>query len=342
MNSLLKSSSCFIWLLLLASTASALPNFSSSSAPADYRQEVNQPTEPTNKQYPTKLAPISKSSLLNSISTENAVKSLIPFSPEDIIKLRNLLSATEHSKKRPLSAPQVLNRSITVSPKPGSALQQIFLSPGYVSTVVILDKHGSPWPITKMISGSAQDFSYSQILPNAITISPTSEYAYSNIVLVLEGMPTPISLTLTGSPDKVDYKTEVRIDRSNPNSLAGSNDDLISMTIPYTNNEKYYNLSSANSFLSEQAINTTDIMNMILDGIPPKSFKPLRSTAPFHLESWYLNDMLYLRTSKELISPAYLSKIKSSDGTTLYRVPKIYNLLFLVNGRVSAIKLGGN
>jgi intracellular multiplication protein IcmK len=112
--------------------------------------------------------------------------------------------------------------------------------------------------------------------------------------VTLLGAKVPVMLTLEPSAGgNVDFRVDAQIDQRGPNA---SHDVISSDSLPPTSDS---------------------VMLGFLDGVPPSEATRLR-TSDGNTQAWRYNDLLYVRTSKSLLSPAYLSKQSSVVGINLY------------------------
>ena len=141
------------------------------------------------------------------------------------------------------------------------------------------------------------------------------EYAYGNIAINLRSMNTPITLTFVTGQPVVDYRVDLRVMGRGP--LAKP--DLNSLEMP----------DQADSLLLG-----------VLDGIAPQG-STLLETKPHGVQVWSYKDVMYVRTQYNLLSPAWLAKMSSADGTHAYKLQKASALLVARHGNVSPIKIEG-
>lgn len=318
--------------IILLQTTFTVAAFS-ISPPSISTLGTNVSTTPNNKivtkkyQSTAKNPTTNKSKVITNLSTSNAIKSAFPFTPSEIKMIKVIMNKNQTA----LAAPQVpsvfRNRSIVVSTAPGSIAPEIIISPGYITSLIILDKSGLPWPIDQIALGSANNFQFSKASDNVVTISPTNNFSTSNAIVFLKNLSTPIVFTIKTSNDIVDFKVEARVNQSN-------------ISKKYSQNlTKFSGITSVSKLLSSLSLSSNELSSLALDGIPPPSFTKLNNNAPFELETWLNNNLIYVRTELELLSPAFLSKLSSSNGTHLYKIPYMANLLFIENGMVTPVKL---
>ena len=240
-----------------------------------------------------------------------------PLKPDEIITLHRLLDATEAAvSTHPKPPPKPVSASVVVSTAPGSPPPIVRLSKGYVSSLVFLDSTGAPWPIKVYDLGDPSAFNIAwDRKGNTLMVQAMQEYAYGNIAINLRGMNTPITLTFVTGQPVVDYRVDLRVMGRGP--LAKP--DLDSLEMP------------------DQADAT---LLGVLDGIAPQGSTPLK-TQSHGVQVWAYKDLMYVRTQYNLLSPAWLAKMSSADGTHAYKLQKASALLVARHGTVSPVNIEG-
>ncbi len=85
---------------------------------------------------------------------------------------------------------------------------------------------------------------------------------------------------------------------------------------------------------------TSPVMLTLLDGVAPDGAKPLISSNT-NVQAWEFRNRFYLRTSMSLLSPAYISTVRSADGTAVFEIPPTPVLVALVGGSTVQVNLSG-
>lgn len=240
-----------------------------------------------------------------------------PLKPEEIVTLHRLLDATQAAAAtHPKPPPKPVSSSVIVNTAPGSSPPVIRLSKGYVSSLVFLDSSGAPWPIQVYDLGDPSAFNIAwDKKGNTLMVQAMQDYAYGNIAINLRGMNTPVTLTLVTGQPVVDYRVDLRVLGRGP--LAQP--EINSLEMP------------------DQADST--LLN-VLDGIPPQGSIQL-TTEPHGVQAWGDKDIMYVRTQYNILSPAWLAKMSSADGTHAYKMQKTSTLLVAQHGNVTPIKIEG-
>lgn len=251
-----------------------------------------------------------------------AIHSILPMSPEQIHRLRELYSAAQYAAAAPAGIPpKPTATSLFVDLSPGATPPAINLAEGDITALVFLDSTGAPWPIEALDNGnpSAFDIQWNK-KDNVLLVQATSSFGRGNIAIRLKQLGPPVMLTMLtnstmqGAGGVVDYRVDLRIPGYGPNAIPLAGSSLPSHPTPLLLN--------------------------VLDGIPPDGSKALELSDSAG-QAWILNDSIYLRTRLTLLSPAWVSIMSSADGTHAYQLQKTPLLLMSEHGKVIQVKLKG-
>lgn len=276
----------------------ALPSLEAPAIPP--APQVSQP-------IPTSLrAPIAGGDVYED-AFSGVVNQMLPMSPEQISRLRMLFNETQRAAVTPVGVPpKPVTTSVAINLSPQAIPPVIRLGAGYITSLVFLDSTGQPWPIEAYSIGDPTAFNLQwDKKSNTLLIQSVSYYKRSNLAVILKNLNTPIMLTLISGQEAVDYRVDLRVPGFGPNAM------FIQGGIP----------DSANPILLD-----------VLNGIPPKGSKQLKVTGG-DCDAWLLNNRLYLRTTLDVISPAWKSVMSSVDGTHAYELQPAPVILALQHGK---------
>ncbi len=251
----------------------------------------------------------------------DVAESLFPLKPEQIHTIRRLynqtnqaVSFTEDTPPRPTSSALVVDLS------PGATPPVVRLSEGYVSSLIFLDKTGAPWPIKAYDIGDPNTFNVTwnngqKNMSHLILVQPMKQYKTANMAVILQGLDTPVMITLLSGQRAADYRVDVHVPRLGPKARPMAQSDA--------------GLSTDN-----------DLINVLNHLAPPHS-KAL-SVVGGKVEAWLRGDRLYIRTPLTLVSPGWLGKISSADNHMhAYVLPPTSAILALKNGRTITLTVKG-
>lgn len=252
-------------------------------------------------------------------SFDAALRSLMPMSPQQVEDFRRHHEDMERAEHLPLMDLKPVSRSIDLSLQPGEVAPVIRLAGGNVSTITFSDRTGQPWPVMSVTTGNPQAYvAQSAGAPeesNIIVISPLTYYGKSNMVVTLMGHPVPIILTLESGTQEIDYRVDVRINERGPNARY---DIVGASTLPATGDS---------------------VMLSFLDGVPPSDAQRL-NTRRAGVEAWRYDDMLYVRTEREMLSPAYISRSSNVSGVNVYVLVDSPVLILSKDGKMETVHIG--
>ena len=268
-----------------------------------------------------------KTSTVRQEAFSQVPQSLMPMAPDQIKLLKRIYDKTEQAKTyigRTPPKPEL--STVVVDLAPGATPPVLRMGKGFVSSVVFLDASGAPWPIRgydigdrnafniQWRPGNKADIKQGVDVSNTMLIQAANAYQQVNMAIMLQGLNTPIMLTLVAGQKVVDYRVDMHIPRLGP--LAKPTDQ----SMP----------------------GTADPMLMdVLSNIAPPLSKPVKVSGE-HAKVWSLNGFFYVRTQATLISPSWVSTMASSDGVMkAYKVPAMGVLLLLDQGSLRQLKVEG-
>lgn len=248
---------------------------------------------------------------------ENMLKKMYPMSPEQIQALRQTHETTQRAMEapaQPVPKPTVTSQSVNLAP--GTVPPVLRLSTGYVSSVLFVDETGAPWPVSAYSIGDPTSFNIQwDQQSNLLLIQGQKSYATGNMAVTLQGMPTPVMLTIVTDQGVVDYRVDYRVQGRGPNARGS----MIGSAVP----------QNANAML----------MNL-LEGIAPQDSELLNITGG-SAQAWLWNNHLYVRTPLTLLSPGWTATMSSADGTHVYQLPVTPMILASHRGEPVTLKVEG-
>lgn len=245
----------------------------------------------------------------------------LPLNPEEIEQLlERYRDVREASETRIGGAAKGDVKLQTVSLAPGVTPPVIELSPGYVTTLNILDATGQPWPIQDISWGGNFEIIQPQQGEHVVRISPMKAHEVGNLSIRLLDLNTPVIFSLRTYLDKVQYRFDAQIPELGPHSETPIIDNFEIGT------------TAGNVELTK-----------ILNGVPPAGTEKLTVDGVDGRTTAYdLGGQIYVRTPLTLLSPGWNSSVKSADGTTVYTIGKSPVLLLSDNGKMVRARIDYN
>lgn len=253
---------------------------------------------------------------LNKAAFGSMTQAMLPMTPAQIQRLRALFNQTQAAAAAtPGTPPRPTISSQYVKLEPGATPIVVRLAQGYVTTVAFVDSTGQPWPVDNYDIGNPQSFNIQwDKKSNLLMIQATALYSVGNLAVQLQGLSTPVMVTLISGQKAVDYRIDLRVPGNGPNAKA-----LLGRALP----------DSADPTLLN-----------ILEGVAPQGSTTLKvSGGP--AQAWYSANHLYLRTRLTLISPAWIATMSSPDGMKAYEMPKTSLILGFQDGQSIQLKVEG-
>lgn len=239
-------------------------------------------------------------------------------------KIRNLNKDIYNKGKvmaeTPGPAPKVSNDVIVARLEPGSVSPVIRLGKNRTTTITMTDMTGQPWPIINYDGLAEEDFIVKRLdnpAPDGyvLSITPRGPLVSGNLVLVLKGLATPISIDFVSNQRTIDGSKQVRVMGKGPNT------QLTSISLPDT-------LDTA--------------LLSILQGVAPDGSTMLK-TSTAAVQAWKSKDgSMYVRTRYRIMSPAFEHQTFSADGTYAYKMVPVSVVLYKADdGRFGEFKVEG-
>lgn len=257
----------------------------------------------------------------NQIDPIEATINILNTSDEKIRNInKDIYNKAKVIAETPVAAPKISNDVIVARLEPGSISPVIRLGKNRTTTITMTDMTGQPWPIINYDGLSDEDFTVKRLDNPApegyvLSITPKNPLASGNLVLVLKGLATPISIDFLSGQKVVDGSKQIRVMGRGPNT------QLTSISLP-------------------DSLDTT--LLSILQGVAPEGYTALR-TSTAAVQAWKSKDgAMYVRTRYKVMSPAFEHVTSSPDGTYAYKMVPVSVVLYKADeGRFGEFKVEG-
>lgn len=287
-----------------------------TSYPVQAPQYQAAPTgQPAPQVAPTGLPPLPS-------DFQMGVEAAMPLSPSEVRELRRRLDALQKAASDLPHPPSSQTGSVAVSLDPGSTPAVIRPFFGVSTSLVLVDSTGAPWPVENFVVGNKALFQVERLdggTGSSFVISPLQAHGQSNLILKLAGIPTPVVLNLVLGQKVHDARIEARIQGRGPNAIVSS---------------------------ASLAPGVDSRLLGVLDGVPPGGrelvVRASDGRAAGASRAWMAPDgKLWLRTGLNIVSPAPLSFVSSSDGMRVYRLNPSSKVLAMLDGAFVTLTLDG-
>ena len=257
------------------------------------------------------------SEMIDEMAFKDVTEQMFPLTPEQIIRLKQMYHTSEYAQASSAGTPpKPTATSQFVNLSPGSTPPVIRLSQGFVSSLVFLDSTGAPWPITAYDLGDPTAFNIQwDRSSNTLMIQASKLYTYGNLAVKLQGLNTPVMMTLIPGQKAVDYRVDLRIQGIGPNAKSLPMEDGIPPA-------------------------ASDLLLHVLEGVPPNGSTRL-TVSGGDARAWLLNERMYVRTNLTILSPGWIGSMTSADGMHAYEMQKSPVLLVSWHGKVMQLKVEG-
>lgn len=220
----------------------------------------------------------------------------------------------------PVAPPKAVNMLLTASVSPGAVPPVVRLSKNRATAIILTDINGQPWPIVNYDGLSTEDFTVKR-LDNAapdgyvLSVTPRGAFVSGNLVLILKGLASPLSLDFVSAQKEFDAKADIRVQASGPNT-------------------QYSTLSLPDGI-------DTSLLSL-LQGVAPDGAKQLTVNGNA-AQAWLARDgKMYLRTRHKIMSPAFENVSSSPDGTYAYKMMAVPVVLYKAEaGRYGEFNITG-
>lgn len=247
---------------------------------------------------------------------EETVRTQLPMTPEQIRTLKSMFDeAQKAASETPGTPPKPTSNSQIVDLSPGATPPIIRLQGGFVSSIVFLDATGSPWPVAAYDLGDPRSFNIQwDQKGNTLMVQAISGYKTGNLAVVLQGLNTPIMLTLLPGQKAVDYRVDLRLPGLGPNSVT---------TVTHLPGKE------------------TPALLDVLNGVPPQGSTTLKVSGCSKCNAWLYNGEIFLRTRFTVLSPGWIATLTSADGMHAYQLPSTPVILVSDKGKTNTLTVEG-
>lgn len=246
-------------------------------------------------------------------------------------------------KKMMMDSKRAASASVGVPPLPEIGMVQVDLTPGATppiirlsenegSSIVFMDSTGAPWTVQNFVNFAPKLVAVSSPLKDGhiLTVEPKSPFGNGNLAVFLQGLQTPITITLLAGQKNVDYRVDMRVPRRLPSGNLG---DLI----------QGGNLIGASDATGADPLLVDVIQNTVHD----QNVEKINSSGA-DVMAWIKTTgetrTILVRTQGILLAPVAIDgkKVVASDGTKAYEIRLTPLITVLLNGRSHNVSLDFN
>ena len=252
------------------------------------------------------------------LSFQKAFSQIAPLTNEMITTTRRAVDSQQKIMAEPPSGvhSNYVLRSISLTLRPGETPPAVHLSAGIATVLTFSDQTGSAWPVTSVAVGNPQAYTAQEAgdkgKTNMIVVSPLTNYGSANLIVTLSNMAVPVAFSLETGVKDVDYRLDVGVPGRGPNAQ--------------------YDIAGTTSM----APTNDSVVQAFLDGVGPKGSRKIK-VSHSDVEAWKYQDMIYLRTPLELLSPAYIARARNVSGVNVYTLADTPVVIVSRDGRMTSV-----
>jgi intracellular multiplication protein IcmK len=244
---------------------------------------------------------------------DQALESLMPLSPDQTREMLNTFKDSREAAETPIATPTARTTVETVPLDPSETPLTIKTSPGFVTTLTILDMTGAPWAIQDISWAGKFEVTTPEEGGHVVRITPMSAHGAGNISIRLVDLITPITFSLGTGLEEVDYRFDARIPKQGP---------LAKTPIMEYGGLKAVAGADENLMRVLDGTGVSDATRLKMDGVDGAT------------KAWRIADRIYLRTPLTLLSPSWDSSATSADGMNVYTLQASPVILLSDRGRM--------
>jgi intracellular multiplication protein IcmK len=251
--------------------------------------------------------------------TEDALNRTAPLTPAEVLEFRQELLRRQQAVQQPIEpVAKPVRRAVSLDLSPTAAPEVLRLSQMQGAIIAFYDAAGRPWPITVGDGYAPRSLDVATFGTNSLSVGLKARLVgRTNLAVLLEGLDTPVVLSVLPAREETDVALEVQVPRYVP-----------SLPAP---------VSAAQQMAS---LNAAELMNFLL-GTPPKEARALTADSAV-VKAWQTGpNRMIVRTSALLAAPAWTRRQSSGAGVTVYELALSPVVTVAVDGSLSLVRLGG-
>ncbi len=239
----------------------------------------------------------------------------LPLSPDQIKSLKEMFTEVQRAQAADSGTPpKPTSTMIKLNLSHGATPPVIRLQAGFVSSLVFLDAGGSPWPVKAYDLGDPRAFNIQwNKKSNTLMVQAVSQYKVGNLAVILDGLSTPIMITLIPGQNAVDYRVDLYVPEIGPNT------SISQSSLPGKSDPQLLN---------------------VLNGVSPPGARELEVSGG-EAQIWKYQGKLFVRTRMTILSPGWISHLRSADGMQAYHLNKAAVILASQNGKMLKLIVKG-
>ena len=256
-------------------------------------------------------------------TTQAVLDKISPLTPKEIVNLRKQIDErkdafSENISGRPPARPTSTQTTVDLSP--GGTPPVLRLTPRQGATIMFVDAAGRPWPVEAADNFNDAGYAVAQMAEHVFSVG-MKQPQIGNIAFKLKDIARPVSVTVMPAQDQTDYNLDLVV----PKFVGGVPPTAMASAAP------------APSHLSD------DLM-AYLYRTPPRDARRLNvgGSGTDEIMAWQISPTsMAVRTSAQILSPAWMRRQGSSDGVFVYQLPLTPVVVISQGGELRNVALSG-
>lgn len=256
-------------------------------------------------------------------TTQAVLDKIAPLTPKEIVNLRKQIDErkdafSENISGRPPARPT--STQTTVDLTPGGTPPVLRLAPRQGATIMFVDAAGRPWPVEAADNFNDGGYAVSQMAEHVFSVG-MKQAQIGNIAFKLKDIARPVTVTVMPAQDATDYNLDLVV----PKFVGG---------VPPT----------AMASAAPAPTHMADELMAYLYRTPPREARRLTvaGSGTDEIMAWQISpNSMAVRTSAQILSPAWMRRQGSSDGVFVYQLPITPVVVISQGGELRNVALGG-
>lgn len=256
-------------------------------------------------------------------TAQSVLDRVAPLTPKEIVNLRKSIEErkdafTENISGAPPARPTSTQTTIDLTPGATPPVLRLALRQG--ATITFVDLAGRPWPVEASDNFNAEGYKVTGLAEHAFSVGLIKPQI-GNVAFKLKDIVRPVMVTVMPAQDATDYNLDLVV----PKFVGGVPPTAMASAAP------------APSHMSDELM-------AYLYRSPPRSARRLNvaGSATDEIMAWQISPTsMAVRTSAQVLSPAWIRRQGSTDGVFVYQLPLTPVVVIAQGGELRNVSLSG-
>lgn len=256
-------------------------------------------------------------------TTQSVLDRVAPLTPKEIVNLRKSIEErkdafSENITGAPPARPTSTQTTIDLTPGATPPVLRLALRQG--ATITFVDLAGRPWPVEASDNFNAEGYKVTGLAEHSFSVGLIKPQI-GNVAFKLKDIVRPVMVTVMPAQDATDYNLDLVV----PKFVGGIPPTAMASAAP------------AHSHMSDELM-------AYLYRSPPREARRLTvaGSATDEIMAWQISpSSMAVRTSAQVLSPAWIRRQGSSDGVFVYQLPLTPVVVVAQGGELRNVSLSG-